>query len=37
MYIPPKLTIGSTVNNLGEAILLDYLGYTDREKESLED
>ena len=37
MYIPPKLTVGSTVNNLGEAILLDYLGYTGREKESLED
>ena len=37
MYIPPKLTVGSTVNNLGEAILLDYLGYTTREKEPLED
>ena len=37
MYIPPKLTIGSTVNNLGEAILLDYLSYTRREEKSLDD
>lgn len=37
MYIPPKLTIGSTVNNLGEAILLDFLGYKEREDECLKD
>ena len=29
-YIPTRLTVGSTVNDLIEAKLLDYLGYTDR-------
>ena len=37
MYIPPKLTIGSTVNDINEAALLDYLGYKEREKENLDD
>ena len=37
MYVAPKLTIGSTVNNLGEAILLNHLGYEDRNKESLKE
>lgn len=37
LYIPPKLTIGSTVNDINEAILLDFLGHKDREKENLDD
>ena len=37
MYLSPKPTIGSTVNHLTEAILLNHLGYADRNKESLKD
>jgi hypothetical protein len=37
MYLAPKLTIGTTVNDLSEAILLNHLGYKYRDKEILED
>ena len=37
MYLAPKPTIGTTVNDLSEAILLNHLGYADRDKKSLKD
>lgn len=36
-FAPPKLTVGSAVNNLSEAILLNHLGREDRNKETLQE
>jgi hypothetical protein len=36
-FTPPKMTIGSTVNNLTEAILLNHLKYEERKKENLKE
>jgi len=36
-FTPPKMTIGSTVNNLTESMFLKHLGYDERNKENLKE